>query len=112
MGNKEILSALSTYEAEDLLHYCLGPDGVVVPGLHFLDELRKEELEFLDVCHVLKTGHVFSPPELDTSRGEWKYKVEGHETGGKYIVVVFSFKDIDQAFLITVFSIESRRRQL
>ena len=111
MGNKGILSALSTYEAEDLLHYCLGADGEVVPGLHFLDELRKEELEIPDVWLILRTGHVFSPPELDTRTGEWKYKVEGHETGGKYIVIVFSFKEIDQAFLITVFSIEPKRRE-
>lgn len=111
MAKPRILAALSIYDAEDLLHYCLGPDGEVFPGPHFRKALKDEGLELPDAWLVLRTGHVFLPPEQDIKTGEWKYKVEGHETGGKYITIVFSFKEIDQAFLITVFSIEAKRRK-
>ncbi len=111
MDKKRILAALSIQEAEDLLHYCLGPEGKVIPGLHFQKELEEENLEIPDAWFVLRKGHVLLPPEPDIKTGEWKYTVEGHETGGKYIGIVFSFKEVDYAFLITVFSIESRRRR-
>ena len=111
MENKKILSALSIQEAEDLLHYCLGPEGEIVPGPHFREELMREGLELSDAWFVLKTGHVYLPPELDVKTGEWKYSVEGPESGGKYIVIVFCFKAVDNAFLITVFSLKSLERR-
>jgi hypothetical protein len=111
MEKKKILAGLSIQDAEDLLHYCLGPDGEVVPGKHFLEELNNEQLELSDAWFVLRTGHIFSDPEPDIKTAESKYTVEGHETGGKYIAIVFSFKEVDLAFLITVFSIESLRRR-
>ena len=96
-------------EAVDLLRYCL-EDGDVVPGKHFRDELAKEGLAFEDAWQVLKSGNIFDAPECDIKTGEWKYRVEGHEPGGKWVVVVFCFKTVDRAFLITVFSVESRRK--
>lgn len=111
MDKKRILAALSLQEAEDLLHYCLGPEGEIIPSPHFRKALKDEGLEIPDAWFVLRTGHIFLPPESDIKTGEWKYRVEGHETGGKYIAIVFSFKAIDHAFLITVFSIESEGRR-
>jgi hypothetical protein len=43
--------------------------------------------------------------------GEWKYRVEGHEPGGKWVVIVFSVKSLDQVFLITVFTVKIRKRR-
>lgn len=106
----DLFSGLSTQEAEDLLHYCLGPEGQVIIGHHFREELKNEDLEIQDAWFVLRCGHIFQSPESDVRTGEWKYSVEGHETDGKYVVIVFSFKTIEEAFLITVFSIESKRR--
>ena len=48
---------------------------------------------------------------LDIRTGEWKYRVEGYEPGGKWLAVAFSFKTVDRAFLITVFAVESRGRR-
>lgn len=96
-------------EAVDLLRYCLS-EGAVIPGKHFREELAAEGLAFEDAWLVLKHGNIFDPPEEDIKSGEWKYRVEGYEPGGKWIAVVFCFKAIDRAFLITVFSVESRRR--
>jgi len=59
---------------------------------------------------VLKHGNIFDPAEKDIKTGEWKYRVEGYEPGGKWIVVAFCFKNVERAFLITVFSVESRRK--
>jgi len=105
----KVVTCVSTLEAEDLLHYCL-EQGEVVPGRHFRDELLKEELFIEDAWVVLRTGCVSQPPEHDVKTREWKYRVEGYEPGGKWLAIVFSFKTVERAFLITVFSVESRRR--
>lgn len=42
---------------------------------------------------------------------EWKYRVEGSEPNGRWLVVVVSFKAADTACLITVFCDKARRRE-
>lgn len=101
------MDCLKRHEAVDLLHHCL-EDGEVVPGKHFKDELRKEGLQFEDAWGVLRSGNIYDPPEIDPKSGEWKYRVEGHEPGGKWMVIVISFKSLERVFLITVWSIETR----
>lgn len=97
-------------EAIDLLHHCLG-SGEVIMGKHFREELAAENLTINDARVVMLSGGIYQPPDLDIKTGEWKYRVEGYEPGGKWLVVVFSFKTVDRAFLITVFSVESRGRR-
>lgn len=99
-------------EAQDLLRFCLQGGGEIVPGRHFRDELAAEGLTFEDAWVVLKTGIVCDPPEPDIKTGEWKFRVEGHEPGGKWIVIVFSFKTISRAFLITIFSVSAKARDV
>jgi hypothetical protein len=96
-------------EAIDLLHYCL-EDGEVVPGKHFRDELANEDLTIEAAWMVLRSGTIYEAPDLDIRTGEWKYRVEGLEPGGKWLVVAFSFKAVDRAFLITVYSVRSKGR--
>jgi hypothetical protein len=36
--------------------------------------------------------------------------MEGHEPGGKWLAIIFSFKAVDTTFLITVFSVESKKK--
>jgi hypothetical protein len=47
---------------------------------------------------------------MQVKTGEWEYWIEGYESGGKWLVIVFSFKALDAAFLLTVFSDRSRSR--
>jgi uncharacterized DUF497 family protein len=103
------VECLSRQDALDLLHHCL-MDGEVVPGKHFRIELTNERLEMDSVIRVMSSGAIFDEPERD-SRSEWKYKVEGYEPDGKWLVVVFTFKTTDRAFLITVWSVTARSRQ-
>ena len=105
-----IIQCVTVQEAIDLLHYCL-EDGEVVPGKHFRDELEKENLVMEDALVVLRSGMIYKPPEHDVKTGEWKHTVEGYETGGKWLSIVFSFKTVERAYLITVFSVESRRKE-
>ena len=107
-----IVEALKISEALDLLHFCLGDGGEVRPGKHFRDELAKEKLTIPAAWHVLRTGLIYKPSEHDVKTGEWKYSVEGHEPDGKWLEIVFCFKSLERAFLITVFSVEARRRRL
>ena len=64
-----------------------------------------------DAWVVLRYGRIFDPPEEDTRSGEWKYRVEGHEPGGKWIAVVFSFKSVTRANLITIFSVKAKGKR-
>ena len=83
----------------------------MIPGKHFRKELAREGLEITDAKMVLKTGTIYDEPELDSKFGNWKYKIEGHETGGKWLCIVFCFQTLDDVFLITVFSVELKRRR-
>ena len=103
------LEALSGRDAGDLVHHCL-EQGNVVLGKHFRDKLSKECIEWIDAYTVLKHGIIYDPPEPDIKTGEWKYRIEGAEPNGKWLVIVFCLKAIDSVFLITVFSIEARAK--
>jgi hypothetical protein len=98
--------------AQDMLRDCLNgsDEGAVIPGTHFRKELRNEGLWMVDAWHVLKTGCIFNPPEHDIKTGEWKYTIEGHTSEGIWLAIVFCFKQVNRAFLITVFSVEVKRR--
>lgn len=103
------MKAIAVALAIDMLHDCLR-EGNVIPGKHFREELAKEGLTIPDAWQVLKSGCIFNPPEIDIKTGEWKYTVEGYAPDGDWLAIVFSFKEIDTAYLITVFSIASKRR--
>ena len=83
----------------------------MIPGDHFQDELAKEGIEFVDVYPVLRTGRIYEEPEPDIRTGEWKYRIEGHEPGGGWLCIVFKFLEEDSTFLITVWSVEHRRKR-
>ena len=107
---QHMIECLTCQQAQDLLRHCV-TDGKVIPGPHFRKALADEGVTFQNVFSVLFKGIIYKAPEHDTAHGEWKYSVEGHEPDGKWLVVVFSFKAVDTAFLITVFSIEARNRK-
>jgi hypothetical protein len=100
---------LEIQEAQDLLRHCL-ESGEVVPGRHFRDELEKEAVSMVDAWAVLKAGRIYNPPEFHTGCQEWNYRIEGHEPGGKWLAIIFSFKAVDRTFLVTVFSVESKKK--
>ena len=103
------VECLSAEVARGVLTDCL-EDGNIVQGRHFRDELAKEGLSFEDAWYVLRAGRIIDSPEFDIKSGEWKYIVEGYEPEDKWLAIVFSLKQIDMVFLITVYSVESRRR--
>jgi hypothetical protein len=105
------MNELTTQQALDLLHHCL-TSGEVSPSRHFLSELSKETLNIPDAWHVLRYGNIFQPCDRDIKTGEWKYTVEGHTPDGDWLCVVFCFKSIDYAKLITTFTNPSMRREL
>lgn len=106
------VDAVSSELALGILQDCLEKDGSVIPGRHFLDELKKEGLTLPAAWHVLRKGQIYNPPERDVRTGHWKYSIEGKEPDGKWIVIVFCFRAIDQAYLITVFSVEAKEERL
>jgi hypothetical protein len=108
MKNEQI-GCLSVHDAEERMRRCL-EEGAVIPGRHFRDELAKEGIDLQDAWIVLRYGHIYDPPERDIKAGEWKYRMEGPEPDGKWTVIVFSFKTVDIAFLITVFTVKHRGR--
>lgn len=98
------LNAVALNLALDMLRDCLA-EGNVIPGKHFLEELADEGLTILDAWQVLRNGCIYNPPELDIRSGEWKYTIEGYAPDEVKLAIVFSFKEIDRTYLITVFAI-------
>lgn len=105
-----LVGVMTLQEAEDLVRFCLG-EGEVISGRHFREELAKEGIVFEDAWVVLRTGRIYDPPEQDIKTGEWKYRMEGYEPGGKWMVIALSFKTIQRTFLITIFSVEARGKK-
>ena len=95
--------------ALDMLRDCLN-GGNVIPGKHFRDELANEAMTIPDAWQVLRSGCISKPPERDLKSGEWKYTVEGYASDGIWLCIVFSFKQVNEAYLITAFSVETKRR--
>lgn len=100
-----VLERISRSEAEDLLKHCL-EDGEVQAGPHFREALADERLTYADALAVLRNGMIYEEPEQDIRIGDWKYRMEGREPGGQRVAIVFTFRTLDEAFLITIFSIE------
>lgn len=100
-----MVDRLTQTDAVSLLHHCL-EEGRVVPGKHFRAALEDEDLDILDAHYVLKHGGIYNEPEFHAGCGEWNYRIEGRIPEGKRLAVVFSFKEIDSVFLVTVFSIQ------
>jgi hypothetical protein len=69
--------------------------------------LAIENLDILDAHHILRTGQVFSEPELDPRHGDWNHRIEGAEPEGRRMAIVFCFKEQDVGLLITIFSIRA-----
>ena len=57
----------------------------MVPTKHFRDELSSEFITFEDAWIVLRSGSIYDQPVQDIKTGNWKYRVEGYEPGGKWI---------------------------
>lgn len=104
------VSAVKPDIALDMLRDCLQGAGKVIQGQHFLDELNNEGLTFPDAWLVLRSGCIYKPPECDLRKGEWKYTIEGYTADGVWLAIVFSFKFVDRAYLITCFSVEAKKR--
>jgi hypothetical protein len=103
---------LSRPEALKLVRKCLHAGGAIIPTRHFREELENEKLTLPDALHVIRTGQIISEPEPDIKTGAWKYRIEGKEPDGKWLVIVFCFEEIETvetALLITVWSVRSGR---
>ncbi|HLK34267.1 MAG TPA: DUF4258 domain-containing protein [Terriglobales bacterium] len=106
-----MLKRLSRSDAVDLVHHCL-EQGRVRWGGHFRKSLAEEkDVTLTDVWNVLRSGNIYEEPEQDIRTGDWKYRLEGHEAGGKWLAVVLTLRDENETFLITIFSIEAKRRK-
>ncbi|MGH8247416.1 MAG: DUF4258 domain-containing protein [Gammaproteobacteria bacterium] len=102
-----LVPRVTATEARDLLQHCL-EQGEVIRGYHCRQKQAAEKITNEEIVAVLRQGQIYMPPEPDIKTGEWKYRIEGDAPTGRRLAVVFSFKSVEQAFLITVFCIESR----
>ena len=102
---------ITTFKVRKLVQRCLGPDGCVVTTKHFRDELANDNLTFEDAWHVLRSGRIFDEPEEDMKTGDLKYRIEGADSEGKWLVIVFTLKPVDTLILITVFSVEAKGKR-
>lgn len=105
-----IIERCTNTQALERLRKCLESGDIILTS-HFKKELSNECIAFEDAWSILRYGRMYSPPEEDTRSGDWKYRVEGHEPGGKWIAVIYCFKSTTRVNLITIFSDKARRKR-
>lgn len=104
-----IVERQTQMKARQMLRACLEA-GKVRYGPHFTNALADEKVDLTDAWGVLREGQIYDPPEEDMRTGKWKYRIEDHEPGGKWLAIIFCFEQADQAFLITVFSVKAKSK--
>lgn len=97
-----MIQRLSKQEAQSLLRRCM-EKGIVEPHPHFLRALKDDGLDLIDAMPILKGGIVYDEPEFDIRYRHWRYKVEGRESQGQWLVIVFTFRASDETLLITAY---------
>lgn len=97
-----MVSRLSKHDASTRLRDCL-KNGIVEPHPHFLRALKDDGLDLVDAIFVLKRGSIYDEPEFDVSFQQWRYRIEGKEPGGLWLAIIFAFKAVDEALLITAY---------
>ena len=91
LTDAQLLKAIHKHLAEDRYRVTKHADA----------ELKNDNLDLLDVVHVLKTGkHDHSKTGLDTHRQIWKYAIEGRIEDARKIRVIIAF--IEEMLIITV----------
>jgi hypothetical protein len=84
---------LSAADARKLIRAILDT-GVVSLTKHARIEMRKDEMDEVDVFNVLRGGFV---QEAEWENGGWRYRVQTN----KFVVIV-EFEEVDSALVITV----------
>lgn len=97
-----MLARLSKHDALAKMRNCL-ENGVVEPHSHFLRALRDDGLELGDAMLVLRTGGIYDEPEFDVRFRQWRYRIEGREPGQQWLAIVFTFRAVDEALIITAY---------
>ncbi len=100
---------LTPDQAKLELFFCL--EGSLRETGHFREKLHKEGVTFGDSTSMMEYGRIYEPAEWDEEHHEWKYKIEGLEPDGKWLVIVFSLSSPGVAKLITVYSSKPRPHQ-
>lgn len=97
-----MLSRLSRHDALARLRGCL-ENGLIDFSPHFAQALKDDGLDLGDARQVLKTGNIHDEPEFDVRRQQWRYRIEGKEPDGKWLAMIFTFVEVDEAVMITAY---------
>ena len=101
------MDRLSKQDALKKLRFCL-EFGIVEQHPHFKKALLEDGCDYNDALMIMKRGSIYDEPEFDVRFQEWRYKIEGEETEGRWLKIVFSFIEDDGTLLITAFVVERR----
>lgn len=92
---------LSDHDAMVLILYILENWQVIIRP-HAKMRMSQRGYSDQDVLHVLETG-LIKNKEFDSTRGSWKYRVEGEDIDGDDGVVITAIVSSSQQVIITVF---------
>lgn len=91
----------SKIQAEKIIRLHLS-DGFVVITSHFKKRLAERGFSMQDVTHVLKSGRIYSEPEIDINSGKPRYRMEGETLDEEVLKVIAELYD-EKTILITAF---------
>src|ERR1035441_7179070 len=94
---------LSKEDAVRALRHCI-ENGIIQYLPHFHSRCLERGIDPQDAQNLLKRGMIFSEPELDMRRNQWRYKVEGRTSEREELAVIVTFADENTTVVITVLS--------
>ena len=100
---------MSREDARSRIQECLRNEGIGF-GPHFRKALADDGLEYEDARQVIRSGGIYREPECSEKTGDWKYTVEGYDSMGRWVAIVFTFTGDREVFLITAWEDKERRK--
>ncbi|MDA8215222.1 MAG: DUF4258 domain-containing protein [Nitrospiraceae bacterium] len=68
-------------------------NGAVIPSGHVQERMLQRGFDMQDILNVIRTGAIYTEPEIHPKTGRWTYKVEGKTIDGDKIDIVVDIDD-------------------
>lgn len=75
-------------------------NGAIIPSSHVRERMLQRDFDMQDILQVIKTGAIYTEPEIHTKTGRWTYKVEGKTIDGDKLDIVIDIDDKDKCIKI------------
>jgi hypothetical protein len=68
-------------------------NGAVIPSSHVQGRMLQKGFDMQDILHAIRTGAIYTEPEIHPKTGRWTYKIEGKTIDGNNINILIDIDD-------------------